>query len=141
MIQSGPGQIMTSGIGRRRFISALGGTAFAWPRALGAQQPALPVVAFIHAGSPTDSASRADAFRKGLSETGYMEGQNVTVEYHWLEGHYYRAAAAGAKRRGTHLIGWGTKTNPCRRWCRLWCVAKSPTAQLLPVRSPRLRPK
>src|ERR1700683_1228653 len=96
MIQSGPGQIMTSGIGRRLFIPALGGTAFAWPRALRAQQPALPVVAFIHAGSPTDSASRADAFRKGLSETGCMEGQNVTVEYHWLEGHYDRVSAVVA---------------------------------------------
>ncbi len=73
---------MTSGIGRRRFISALG-AAFAWPRAVRAQQPALPVVAFIHAGSPTNSASRAAAFGKGLSETGYVEGQNVTIEYHW----------------------------------------------------------
>ena len=91
---------MISNIGRRAFLARLGGAAAASsllrPRAVRAQQPALPVVAFIHAGSPTDSISRAAAFGKGLSETGYVEGQNVTVEYHWLEGHYDRVSAVVA---------------------------------------------
>ncbi len=84
---------MAIDIARRKFIAALGGTAFAWPLAALAQQPALRVVGFINGGSPDGSADKAAAFRKGLSETGYIEGQNITVEYHWLEGHYDRLPA------------------------------------------------
>jgi ABC-type uncharacterized transport system substrate-binding protein len=75
---------------RREFITLLGASAAAWPLAAGAQRSALPVVALIHAGSADASAGRVRAFRKGLGETGYVEGQNVTVEYHWLEGQYDR---------------------------------------------------
>ena len=64
-----------------------------WPLAVRAQQPALPVVGFVDGGSPDVSAPLAAAFRKGLNETGNVEGQNVTVEYHWLEGHYDRLPA------------------------------------------------
>jgi putative ABC transport system substrate-binding protein len=74
---------------RREFITLLGG-ATTWPLAARAQQPAMPLVAFINGGAPDTSARYAVAFRKGLNETGYVEGQNVTVEYHWLEGHYDR---------------------------------------------------
>jgi putative tryptophan/tyrosine transport system substrate-binding protein len=73
---------------RRDFITLLGGTTVVWPYAARAQQPTLPVVGFVRDGSAEASTRYVAAFRKGLSETGYIEGQNLTVEYHWLEGHY-----------------------------------------------------
>jgi putative tryptophan/tyrosine transport system substrate-binding protein len=72
---------------RREFITLIGG-ATVWPLAVRAQRPPMPVVAFIRDGSADTNARLVAAFRKGLSEAGYVEGQNVTVEYHWLEGQY-----------------------------------------------------
>jgi putative ABC transport system substrate-binding protein len=81
---------------RRKFIAAFGGAAALWPLVVRAQQPALPVVGFINGGSPDASARSVEAFRRGLNETGYVEGQNVTAEYHWLEGQYDRLSALAA---------------------------------------------
>jgi putative ABC transport system substrate-binding protein len=74
---------------RREFITVLGGAA-AWPLVVRAQQPAMPVVGLVSGESQETSVRRAGAFRKALNEAGYVEGQNVTVEYHWLEGQYDR---------------------------------------------------
>jgi len=78
---------------RREFITLLGGAAVVWPLTARAQQPAMPVVGFIRDGSADGSARFVAAFRKGLNENGYVDGQNVTVEYHWLEGQYDRLPA------------------------------------------------
>jgi ABC-type uncharacterized transport system substrate-binding protein len=80
-------------IRRREFIFTLGGAAAAWPLAARAQQSAMPVVGFIRDGTADASARYVAAFRKGLSEVGVVEGQNVTVEYHWLEGRHDRLPA------------------------------------------------
>ena len=91
---------------RREVIALFGSAAAAWPLVLRAQQPAMPLVGFINGGAPDDSPRLATAFRKGLNESGFVEGQNVMVEYHWLEGQYDRlpAVVADLVRRPVALI-------------------------------------
>jgi len=91
---------------RRDFIRIVAGSAASWPLTARAQQPAKPVVAFLRDGSPEANARYAAGFRKGLNETGYIEGQNVIVEYHWLEGQYDRLPAliADLVRRQVSVI-------------------------------------
>ena len=74
-------------------MALLGGAAAVWPLAARAQQPSTPVVVFLHPGASEVGARDVAAFRKGLQESGYVEGQNVTIEYQWLEGQYDRLPA------------------------------------------------
>jgi putative ABC transport system substrate-binding protein len=95
---------------RRHIITLLGGAAAVSPRIVCAQQAALPVVGFLNPGAPESAARDVAAFRKGLNETGYIEGRNVTVEYHWLEGRYEQLPTlmADLVRRPVAVIAIGT---------------------------------
>ena len=81
---------------RREFIWLLGGAAAAWPLAARAQQPVMPVIGFLHQGGAEPNTGFVVKFRQGLHESGYVDGQNVTTEFSWAEGHYDRLPALAA---------------------------------------------
>jgi putative ABC transport system substrate-binding protein len=101
---------------RREFVMLLGGAAGAWPLAARAQQPALPVVGFLQAGSPGPSAAYISVFRQVLAEAGYVENQNVRIEYRYAEGQYDRLPelAADLVRRQVAVIVVTPNTSAAR---------------------------
>src|SRR5215471_11949141 len=93
---------------RRDLIKVIAGSAVAWPLIARAQQPAMPVVGFLSSRSPGESASVVAAFREGLRETGFIEGQNLGIAFRWAEGRYDRFFRTREFARDTTFRSWGS---------------------------------
>jgi ABC-type uncharacterized transport system substrate-binding protein len=91
---------------RRSFIRLLGGAAAAWPVVASAQQPGMPRIGFLNSQSAAPSSHMVAGFRHGLSEAGFVEGQNIAIEYRWAEGQYERLPALANElvRRGVAVL-------------------------------------
>src|SRR6266566_8219136 len=94
---------MASHIGRRKFLAALGGAAAAWPLAASAQQAGISVIGFLSGRSPNESQSVVKAFREGLREGGFVEGENLAIAFRWAEGRYDRLPALAAELVGLRV--------------------------------------
>src|SRR5260221_14069800 len=102
-------------IGRRAFMTLVGGAAAAWPLAARAQQPTMPVIGYLGARNAAGDASYLEAFRQGLGESGFIPGQNVAIEFRWAEGQYNRPPAFAAelvRRRVNVLVTAGGAAAP-----------------------------
>ena len=106
---------VTKELNRRKLITLISGAAVAWPIATRAQQPQTPVIGFLHGGAPAQNADRLAGFRKGLRETGFVEGQNLEIEFRWAEGQTERLpeSAADLVRRRVAVIA--AKDTPPRQ--------------------------
>jgi putative tryptophan/tyrosine transport system substrate-binding protein len=101
---------------RREFITLVGSAVASWPLAARAQQRAMPVIGFLHSASRAPNAHLVAAFRKGLSEAGFVEGQNVAIEYRWAEGQYDRLPRMARELIDGKVDIMVTVTTPaCRR--------------------------
>src|SRR6266404_1440022 len=101
---------MSAKLERREFITLLGGAAVAWPLVARAQQPTMPVIGYLHSASPEPYSPMVAAFRQGLAEAGYVDGQDVTIDYRWAEGQFNRLPALAAElvaRRPAILVAGG----------------------------------
>jgi putative ABC transport system substrate-binding protein len=100
---------------RRDFIGGLAGISAAWPLAAHAQRPGLPVIGFVNSASP-GGYPPVSAFLKGLDEAGFVDGRDVTIEYHWAEGHYEKLPV----RLATSAVGANAKCRDARCTSALW---------------------